>query len=108
MNLRRIKARHCGPDESVALEVAEQGITVNAICPGYGKTDLMEEQITNLAVGKGVSTDEITEDILREKLPTPRFVKTSEVAAVAVFLCSDAAASITGTLLPVDGGWTAQ
>ena len=92
----------------MALEAAKQGITVNAICPGFVKTDLMEEQITNLAVGKGVSTDEITEDILSEKQATRRFVKTSEVAAVSASLCSDAAESITGSLLPVYGGWTAQ
>ena len=89
----------------MAIEVAEQGLTVNAICPSYVKTDLMEEQISNFAVGKGVKTGEITEDILGEKQPTRRFFKTSEVAAAAVFLCSDSRDSITGALLPVDGGW---
>jgi 3-hydroxybutyrate dehydrogenase len=105
-----VAAKHgiAGFTKSVALEVAEQGITANAICPGYVWTPLVEKQIPDTAKARGISEEQVKRDVLLAAQPTKRFVTVGEVAALAVFLAGDAAASITGTVLPIDGGWTAH
>jgi len=97
-----------GFTKTVALEVAEAGITVNAVCPGYVLTPLVQKQIPDTAKARGISEEAVVRDVLLAAQPTKRFVQVSEVAALALHLCSDAAASITGTVIPVDGGWTAH
>jgi 3-hydroxybutyrate dehydrogenase len=105
-----VAAKHgiAGFTKTVALEVAEQGITVNAICPGYVLTPLVEKQIPDTAKARGISEEAVKRDVLLAAQPTKKFVAVEEVAGLAAFLCSEAAASITGAILPVDGGWTSQ
>lgn len=105
-----VAAKHgiAGLTKTVALETAEYGITVNAICPGYVRTPLVEKQIPETAKARGLTKDQVIRDVLLHAQPTRRFVTVEEIAALALFLCSPAAASITGAILPVDGGWTAQ
>ncbi|MGF1605845.1 MAG: 3-hydroxybutyrate dehydrogenase [Rhodothalassiaceae bacterium] len=105
-----VAAKHgiAGLTKTVALEVAEQNITVNAICPAYVLTPLVEKQIPDTAKARGITEEEVRRDVLLAAQPTKQFVKTEELGAFAVFLCGDHAASITGAILPVDGGWTAQ
>jgi 3-hydroxybutyrate dehydrogenase len=88
--------------------VAESGITVNAICPGYVLTPLVAKQIPDQAKSRGISEEAVKRDVLLSAQPTKKFVTTEQIGALAVFLCSEAAASITGAALPIDGGWTAQ
>ena len=97
-----------GFTKTVALEVAEVGITCNAICPGYVLTPLVEKQIPDTAKARGITEEEVKRDVLLAAQPTKQFVTTQQVAGTAVFLCSDSAASITGTNIMVEGGWTAQ
>jgi len=105
-----VAAKHgiAGLTKTVALEVAEHGITVNAICPGYVMTPLVEKQIPEQAAARGISPEAVVRDVLLAAQPTKRFVEVEEIGALAAFLCSDKARSITGTTLPVDGGWTAH
>ncbi len=105
-----VAAKHgmLGLTKTVALEAAEHGVTVNAICPGYVLTPLVEKQIPDTAKARGLTVEQVKHDVLLGAQPTRKFVTTEQLGALAVFLCSDAAASITGTALPVDGGWTAQ
>ena len=105
-----VAAKHgiAGFTKTVALEVAEQGITVNAICPGYVWTPLVERQIPDTARARGITEEQVKRDVLLASQPTRKFVTVSEIAELAVFLAGDAAASITGTVLPIDGGWTAH
>ena len=105
-----VAAKHgiVGFTKTIALEVARQGITVNAICPGYVRTPLVESQIPDTAKARGISEEEVVRDVLLAAQPTKEFVTTDQLAATAKFLCSDEAASITGTSIPVDGGWVAQ
>ena len=105
-----VAAKHglLGLTKTVALEVAQAGITVNAICPGYVLTPLVEAQIPDQAKTRGISEEAVKRDVLLFAQPTKRFVTTEQIGALAVFLCGEAAASITGAALPVDGGWTAQ
>ena len=97
-----------GLTRSLAHAWAEHGIRVNAICPGYVLTPLVEKQIPDTAKARGLSEEQVKRDVLLGAQPTKQFVTTEQLGALAVFLCSDEAASITGTALPVDGGWTAQ
>lgn len=105
-----VAAKHglAGLTKAVALEVAEHGITCNALCPGYVLTPLVEKQIPETAKARGISEDEVVRSVLLAAQPTRRFVTTAEVSALTLFLCSEAAASITGAVMPVDGGWTAH
>lgn len=105
-----VAAKHglLGLTKTVALETAEHGITVNAICPGYVLTPLVERQIPETAKARGLTEEQVIRDVLLHAQPTRRFVTTEEIGALAVFLCTPGGASITGTALPVDGGWTAQ
>jgi 3-hydroxybutyrate dehydrogenase len=105
-----VAAKHgiAGLTKTVALEVAEQGITVNAVCPGYVLTPLVEKQIPDTARARGISAEAVVRDVLLAAQPTKKFVTVEEVAALTAFLCSAGAASITGALLPIEGGWTAH
>jgi 3-hydroxybutyrate dehydrogenase len=105
-----VAAKHgvLGLTKTVALETAEYGITVNAICPGYVLTPLVQKQIPDTARARGISEEQVIRDVLLQAQPTRQFVGVDEVGALAVFLSSNAAASITGTALPIDGGWTAH
>ena len=105
-----VAAKHgiLGLTKTVALETAEHCITVNAICPGYVLTPLVEKQIPETAKARGITEEQVVKDVLLHAQPTRRFVTTEQIGALSVFLCSEAAASITGTALPVEGGWTAQ
>jgi 3-hydroxybutyrate dehydrogenase len=105
-----VSAKHglAGLTKTVALEVAQQGITVNAICPGYVLTPLVEKQIPDTAEARGITEEAVVRDVLLAAQPTKQFVGIDQVAALALYLCSDAAASITGALLSIDGGWAAQ
>jgi 3-hydroxybutyrate dehydrogenase len=105
-----VAAKHgiAGLTKTVALEVAAQGITMNAICPGYVWTPLVEKQIPDTAKARGITEQQVIDDVLLQAQPTRQFVQVSEVAALATFLASRDAASITGAVIPIDGGWTAQ
>jgi len=105
-----IAAKHglVGLTKTVALETANQGITCNAICPGYVLTPLVEKQIDDQARAHRIPREEVIRSVILERQPSKRFVQIDEVAALAVFLCGHAAASMTGTALSVDGGWVAQ
>lgn len=104
-----VTAKHgiVGMSKTIALEVAEDGITCNAICPGYVLTPLVEAQIPDTAKSRGITEDEVKRDVLLAAQWTKKFVTVEQLAGVALFLCSDAAENITGVALPVDGGWTA-
>lgn len=97
-----------GFTKTVALEVAEKGVTCNAICPGYVLTPLVEKQIPDTAKARGMTIEQVKKDVLLAAQPTKQFVTTEQVAGTAIFLCSDSAASITGTNIMVEGGWTAH
>lgn len=103
-------AKHgiAGLTKTVALEVATQGITVNNICPGYVWTSLVENQIPDTMKARGLTRDQVINDVLLANQPQKQFVQVEQLAALAVFLCRDEASAITGTNLSVDGGWTAQ
>lgn len=105
-----VAAKHgvLGLTRTIALETAEHGITVNAICPGYVLTPLVEKQIPETARARMLTEAQVVRDVLLHAQPTHEFVMATEVGALAAFLCSDQAKSITGAALPVDGGWTAQ
>jgi 3-hydroxybutyrate dehydrogenase len=105
-----VAAKHgiAGLTKTVALEVAEQNITVNAVCPGYVLTPLVRQQIPDTARARGMSEDEVVRNVLLAAQPTRKFVTVEEVAALVRFLCGTEAASITGAVLPIEGGWTAH
>ena len=105
-----VAAKHgvLGLTKTVALEAAQHGVTANAICPGYVLTPLVEKQIPETAKARGISEDEVIKTVLLGSQPTKQFVAAESLGALAVFLASEAASQITGTALPVDGGWTAH
>ena len=105
-----VTAKHgvLGFTKTVALEVAENGITSNAICPGYVLTPLVENQIADTAKARGMTEEQVVRDVLLAPQWTKKFVTVEQLAGTALFLCSEAADNITGIALPVDGGWTAS
>ena len=105
-----VAAKHgvAGLTKVVALELAQQNITVNSIAPGYVETPLVTGQVADTARARGITEDEVVRDVMLAAQPTKKFIQIDEIAELVVFLCSDAAASITGAILPVDGGWSAQ
>lgn len=104
-----VAAKHgiVGLTKTLGLELAEDNITVNAICPGYVKTPLVEGQIADTAKARGITEDEVVKDVLLKAQWTKKFVTTEQIAELALFLCSDAAQNITATSQAIDGGWTA-
>ena len=105
-----VAAKHgvAGFTKSVALETARDGVTVNCISPGYVWTTLVENQIPDTMKARGLSREQVMNDVLLAAQPTKQFVTPEQVAALAVFLCRDDAAAITGANISMDGGWTAQ
>jgi 3-hydroxybutyrate dehydrogenase len=105
-----VAAKHgvLGLTKTVALEVATQGITCNAICPGYVKTPLVEAQIADQAKARGMTPEEVMRDVILAAQPTKQFVAFDQIAGLLVYLASDAGASVNGAALSIDGGWTAQ
>lgn len=103
-----VAAKHglAGLTKSVALEVAQQNITVNAICPGYVKTPLVENQIADTAKARGISEDDVIKNVILGAQPTKKFTTVEQIGGLAVFLASPAAENITGSLQSIDGGWT--
>ena len=104
-----VTAKHgvVGMTKTVALETAQEPITANAVCPGYVLTPLVGAQIPDTARQYGISEDEAVEKVILAKQPSKEFVTVEQLAGTVLFLCSDAAAQITGTAISVDGGWTA-
>lgn len=96
-----------GLTKTAALEVAEWGITVNAICPGYVRTPLVENQIPDTAKARGMTEEQVKTEIILKAQPTREFVTVDEISALALYLASDAARQVTGTQISIDGGWTA-
>jgi len=105
-----VTAKHgvVGLTKTVALEAAEHGVTVNAVCPGYVLTPLVEGQVADTAKARGITEEEVKNDVMLKAQPTKEFVTVEQLGALCVFLSTEAAASITGASLPVDGGWVAQ
>jgi 3-hydroxybutyrate dehydrogenase len=105
-----VAAKHgvLGLTKVTALETAEDGITCNAICPGYVRTPLVEDQIDDQAKARGIPRETVIGEVLLGNQPNKRFVEVAQLAALALFLCSDNGASVTGAALPMDGGWTAH
>jgi 3-hydroxybutyrate dehydrogenase len=105
-----VTAKHglVGLTKVTAIETANQGITCNAICPGWVLTPLVQQQIEARAKAQGIAVEKAREDLLREKQPMLDFTTPEKIAALTVFLCGDAASTITGAALSIDGGWVAQ
>jgi 3-hydroxybutyrate dehydrogenase len=105
-----VAAKHgiAGLTKTVALEVAEMGITANAICPGYVWTPLVQKQIPDTMKSRHLTEEQVIKDVLLAAQPTKKMVTMEEVAAMASYLASNSAASVTGAVMPIDGGWTAH
>ncbi|WFR99746.1 3-hydroxybutyrate dehydrogenase [Rhizobium tumorigenes] len=104
-----VAAKHgiLGLTKTAALELAEFGVTVNAICPGYVLTPLVERQIPDTAKARGMTEEQVKTEVLLKAQPTREFVKAEEIAALTLYLASDEARQVTGTHVSIDGGWTA-
>ncbi|MDB5595121.1 MAG: 3-hydroxybutyrate dehydrogenase [Hyphomicrobiales bacterium] len=104
-----VAAKHgiAGLTKTVALEVATDGVTVNCISPGYVWTPLVEKQIPDTMKARNMTKEQVINEVLLDAQPTKQFVTVEQVAALAVFLCSDAASQMTGSNISMDGGWTA-
>ena len=105
-----VAAKHgvIGFTKTLALELAEDGITCNAICPGYVKTPLVENQIADTAKARGISEEEVVRDVMLAAQPTKQFVTFEQLAGALLYLVSDAGANANGTAITIDGGWTAR
>ncbi|MBX9644368.1 MAG: 3-hydroxybutyrate dehydrogenase [Novosphingobium sp.] len=105
-----VAAKHglSGLTKTLALELATHNITANCICPGYVWTPLVENQIPDTMAARGLTRDQVINDVMLVRQPTRKFVQPSDIGEMAVFLCRDAAANITGTNISMDGGWTAE
>ncbi|MCQ2003529.1 3-hydroxybutyrate dehydrogenase [Rhizobium sp. NRK18] len=105
-----VAAKHgiLGLTKTVALELAEHGVTVNAICPGYVLTPLVEAQIPDTAKARNMTEEQVKKEVILEAQPTKEFVTVEQIAALAQYLASDDAKQITGTHISMDGGWTAK
>ena len=105
-----VAAKHgiAGLTKTVALEVAQAGVTCNAICPGYVRTPLVDAQIEDTATARGMTPDQVMKDVILAAQPTKKFVEFNQLAGLMLYLASDAGASVNGAMLSVDGGWTAQ
>lgn len=105
-----VAAKHgiVGLTKVAALENANKGITANSICPGWVETPLINKQIEDIAQTKGVSMEQAKVELITAKQPLSKMAQPSQIGELILFLCSDAAASITGTSMPIDGAWTAQ
>jgi 3-hydroxybutyrate dehydrogenase len=105
-----VSAKHAiaGLTKTAALEVATFGVTVNCISPGYVWTPLVEHQIPETMKARNLTREQVINDVLLQAQPTKQFVTSDQVASLAAYLCSDAAAQITGANLSIDGGWTAE
>ena len=105
-----VSAKHgiAGLTKTVALEAAEDGVTANAICPGYVWTPLVEAQIPDTAKARGMTEEQVINDVLLAGQPTKKFVTIEQVAAFTSFLCTDDASGVTGSLQSIDGGWVAR
>ena len=105
-----VAAKHgiAGLTKTVALEAAQQGVTCNAVCPGYVHTPLVDMQIDDTASARGITREEVVRDVLLGAQPTKKFVTIEQVASLIVFLCGEGGGSINGATLAVDGGWTAH
>ena len=105
-----VAAKHglVGITKAVALETARESITCNAICPGWVLTPLVQKQIDQRAITNGITVAEAEHDLLAEKQPSLAFVKPEELAALALFLCKDEAAQMTGSAITMDGGWMSR
>jgi 3-hydroxybutyrate dehydrogenase len=105
-----VAAKHgvVGMTKVAAIELANAGVTVNAICPGWVLTPLVERQLRDRAETAGKTVEQATQDLVAEKQPMVRFTSPEQIGGLAVFLCSDAASTITGTPMSIDGGWVAQ
>lgn len=105
-----VSAKHglAGLTKTLALELATHNITANCISPGYVWTPLVENQIPDTMAARGLTREQVINDVLLQRQPTKKFVQPSDIGEMAVFLCKDAAANITGTNISMDGGWTAE
>lgn len=105
-----VAAKHgiVGLTKTVALETAQNSITVNAICPGYVRTPLVLNQVANTAKARNMSEEDVIKNIILGAQATKKFVEISEIASLSAYLASEEASSITGTAIPIDGGWTAS